>query len=80
MAAKSIEHFKSSRLQMLLKIGVLKNLAILAENHHCWSLLLIKFQAGRTDFLNRTSTVAGSGILANFARQEYFSLSFGRNK
>ena len=29
---------RSSRLQMFLKIDVLKNFAIFAEKHQCWSL------------------------------------------
>ena len=38
---------KSSRWQMLFKIGVLKNFAIFMEKDLCWSLLLIKLQAFR---------------------------------
>ena len=45
----SISHFssletmyKSSRLQLFFKIGVLKNFAIFTGKHLCWSLFLIK--------------------------------------
>ena len=37
--------YRSSRSQMFFKIGVLKNFAIFAEKHLCWSLFLIKLQA-----------------------------------
>ena len=36
--------FKSSRSQMFFKMGDLTNFAILANNHLCWSLFLIKLQ------------------------------------
>ena len=36
---------RSSRLQMLFKIGVLKNFAIFTGKHPCWSLFKIKLQA-----------------------------------
>ena len=37
--------FRSSRSQMFLKIGVLKNLANFTGTHLCWSLFLIKLQS-----------------------------------
>ena len=37
--------FRSSRLQMFFKKGVLKNIAIFTAKHLCWSLFLIKLQA-----------------------------------
>ena len=36
---------RTSRLQMLFTIGVLKNFAILTGKHLCWSLFLLKLQA-----------------------------------
>ena len=38
---------KSSRSQMIFKIGVFKNFTILSGKHLCWSLFLIKLQAFR---------------------------------
>ena len=35
---------RSSRLEMLFEIDVLKNFAIFTEKHLCWSLFLIKLQ------------------------------------
>ena len=35
----------SSRSRVFYKIGVLKNFALFAEKHLCWSLFFIKFQA-----------------------------------
>ena len=39
------ERVRSSRLEMFLKIGVLKNFAIFTGKYLCWSLFLIKLQA-----------------------------------
>ena len=39
--------FRSSRLQMFFKVGVLKSYAIFAGIHLHWSLFLIKFQSFR---------------------------------
>ena len=36
---------RSSRLLVLYKIGVLKNLAKFTDKHLCWSFFLIKVQA-----------------------------------
>ena len=39
--------YRSSRLQMFFKIGVLKNFAIFTGKHMCWSLFLVGyFDAG----------------------------------
>ena len=38
---------RNSRSQMFFKIGALKNLAIFARKHQCWSHFLIKLQAFR---------------------------------
>ena len=38
--------FRSSRLQMLLKIGVLRSFANVTGKHLCWSLFLKNLQAG----------------------------------
>ena len=40
----------SSRLQMSLKIGVLKNVSTFTEKHLSWSLILIKLQAFSSEF------------------------------
>ena len=44
-------NFKSSRLQMFFKIGVLKNFAIFPGKHLCQSYFLIKLQAWRSAIL-----------------------------
>ena len=43
--AKRSSHYRSSRLQMLFKIGVLENFAIFTKKHPYWSLFKIKLQA-----------------------------------
>ena len=46
---------------MFFKIGVLKNIALFAGKHLCWSLLLIKLQAAtllKRHFINRTLLLA----------------------
>ena len=48
---RSRETLRSSRSQQFFKIGVLKNLSILARNHLCWSLFLIRLQVWRPAFL-----------------------------
>ena len=40
---------RSSRSQMLFKIGILKNFAIFTGKHLCWSFFLIKLQAFRPE-------------------------------
>ena len=44
--------FRSSRSQIVFKIGVLKNFAVFTGTHLCWILFLIKFQAWRYFPLN----------------------------
>ena len=39
---------RSSRSQIFLKIGVLKNFAVFTRKHQRWSLFLIKLQTGRS--------------------------------
>ena len=48
---RSRETIRSSRSQMLFKIGVLKNFSIFTRKHLCWILFLIKLQAWRPSFL-----------------------------
>ena len=43
--------FKSSRSQMIFKIGVLKHYAIFTRKYLCWSYFLIKLQAWRPTIL-----------------------------
>ena len=38
------DKFRSSRLQIFFKIGVLKNFANFTGKHMCWSLFLKKFK------------------------------------
>ena len=45
---QSPDIFRSSRSQMLFKIGVIENFAIFPGKHLRWSLFLIKLQALRT--------------------------------
>ena len=61
-------NFKSSRSQMFFKIGVLKNFAIFAGKHLCWSYFLIKLQAWRFAILLKRDSNTGVflGILQNF--------------
>ena len=39
---------RSSRWQIFIKVGVLKNVAIFTGKHLCWNLFLIKMQAWRS--------------------------------
>ena len=60
---------RSSRLQMIFKIDVLKDFAIFTGKHLCWSLFLITLQAlGSTTVLERDSItcVFLQRILPNF--------------
>ena len=43
--------FRSSRLQMFFKKAVLENFETFTGKHLCWSLFLVKMQAGGTLFL-----------------------------
>ena len=65
----SISHFssletmyRSSRLQLFFKMGVLKNFAIFTGKHLCWSLFLIKYPAFRA------TTLLKGGFPANIAK------------
>ena len=62
-----IEHviIRSSPSQMFFKIDILKNFAILARKHLCWSFLLIKLQAvwlQRRYFLVNNAKLLSSAI------------------
>ena len=70
------EKIRSSRQQMFLKIGVLKNFAIFRGKHLCWSLFLLKLHACnfpvnitkffKNSFFCKTSPVATSEKFRNF--------------
>ena len=50
--------FRSNRLEMFFKIGVLMDFVIYAGKHLCWSIFLIKLQAFRSaTLLNRDSNI-----------------------
>ena len=51
--------FRSSRSQMFLKIGVLKNVANFTGIHLCWSLFLIKLQSWRPAILLKRDSNTG---------------------
>ena len=51
--------FRSSRLQMFVKIGVLKNLANFTGKHLCWSLFLIKLQLFKSATLLKRDSNTG---------------------
>ena len=60
---------RSSRLQMIFKIDVLKDFAIFTGKHLCWSLFLIMFQALRSATLSERDSITGVfwwWILPNF--------------
>ena len=66
-------NFKSSRLQMFFKIGVLKNFAIFAGKQICWSNLLIKLQAWRSAILlKETLTLVFSCEYCKIFNNTYF--------
>ena len=53
------ERVRSSRLEMFLKIGVLKNFAIFTGKYLCWSLFLINIQTWRpATLLKRDANIA----------------------
>ena len=63
------EHwYRSSRSQMFFKIGIFKNLALIAGKHPCWSLSSIKLQAWKTATLLKRDCNADvfPWILRNF--------------
>ena len=66
--------FRSSRLQMFFKVGVLKSYAIFAGKHLRWSLFLINLQSfGPATLLKRNSDKgAFLCILQKFLRTAYF--------
>ena len=49
--------FKFGKVQAPEKVGVLKNYANFTRTHLCWSLFLIKFQAGLKVKFLRTPTL-----------------------
>ena len=51
--------FRSNRLQMFFKIGVLRNFANFTGKHLCWSLFLIKSQARRPGTLLKSDSKTG---------------------
>ena len=67
--AKSISGSRSSRLQMIYEIDVLKDFAVLTGKHLCWSLFLITLQAFRSVNLLERDSITGVFlwlILPNF--------------
>ena len=70
-------NFKSSHLQMFFKIGVLKNFAIFAGKHLCWSCFLMKLQAWRSAILFKRDSNTGVflWILQNFQEQLFWRAS-----
>ena len=65
--SKIPEKYRSSRSQIFLKIGVLKNFANFTEKHLCSSLFLIKLQA-----LRRESNTCFPVKFARFLRAPFF--------
>ena len=63
---RKLTPFRSSRLQMILKIGALKNF-VASEKHLCWSLFILKLQTWRPPTLLKrdSNTVVFQGILRN---------------
>ena len=50
---------RSSRLQMIFKIDVLKDFAIFTGKHLCWSLFLIMLQVLRSATLSERDSITG---------------------
>ena len=67
----------SSRFQMLLKMGILKNVAIFTEKHLCWDLFLIKLQDCRAATLLKrdANTIDFLRILQNFNEHLFYRTS-----
>ena len=64
---------RSSRSQMFLKIGVLKNFVIFTGKHLCWILFLIKLQAFRlVTLLKRDPTQVLSYEYCEIFKSTYF--------
>ena len=71
--------YRSSRLQMFLKIGVLTDFAIFTGKHLCWSLCWIKLQTWPTAALWKrdSNTVVFLWILQNFYEQLFLQNTTG---
>ena len=65
---------RSSHLQMIFKIDILKNFATIAGKHPCWSLFLIKLKTWSPAALLKRdhNTGVSMWILQNFLRTAFF--------
>ena len=70
----SFSQFRSSRSQMLLKIGVLKNFANLTGKQLCWRLFLITLQALNSKTLSKRDSNTGVFLwnLRNFSEHLFY--------